>query len=140
MFLNSSARSVLPTKAHLESYPRNPVPLSNLNSIMFFVADIQASRDWYRTFLGVDPVEDLPRFSSFKIGESFLNLHLADVKSPLSTGGQVAYWSSDDFDTDIKRAVSLQAVVWRGPLEFEPGKRICQIKDPFGNVFGLENW
>jgi predicted enzyme related to lactoylglutathione lyase len=107
---------------------------------MFFVEDIKPSRDWYSEFLCCEPAEDFPNFSSFAIGNSFLNLHLADRKSPLTTGGQVAYWSTDNFDGDIERAVHMGAVVWRGPLEFEPGRRICQIKDPFGNVFGLENW
>ena len=107
---------------------------------MFFAYDIKSSRDWYRNFLEMEPIEDLPEFASFKVGESHLNLHRADSKSPNSTGGQVAYWSTNNFDLDMKRTVSMGASVWRGPLEFEPGKRICQIKDPFGNVFGLENW
>ena len=114
--------------------------LKGINSVMIFVTNIEASSQWYSRFLDRKPVEDLPEFKSFRIGNSFLNLHIADEKSPLSTGGQVTYWSTSDFDVVIAKAENLGATIWRGPLEFEPGKCICQIKDPFGNVFGLENW
>lgn len=114
--------------------------LKQISSVMFFVRSIKESRDWYREFLDSDPVEDLPDFVSFQVGASLLNFHLSDNKSPVSTGGHVAYWYSDSFDLDIKRALQLGGSLWRGPLEFEPGKRICQLRDPFGNVFGLESW
>lgn len=114
--------------------------LNGINSVVFFVTDIESSSEWYSRFFDCQPVEDLPEFKSFKISNSYLNLHIADEKSPLSTGGQVAYWSTNNFDLDIARARELGAILWRGPLEFEPGKWICQIQDPFGNIFGMENW
>jgi hypothetical protein len=27
---------------------------------------------------------------------------------------------------------------WRGPLRLSPERRICQLRDPFGNIFGLD--
>jgi hypothetical protein len=27
---------------------------------------------------------------------------------------------------------------WRGPIEIEDGRRICQVRDPSGTVWGLD--
>lgn len=65
--------------------------LQGITTALIFVNDIRSSRDWYRKFLSLEPVEDLPNFVSFQIGSAHLNLHLADALSPLSTGGTVVY-------------------------------------------------
>lgn len=103
------------------------------------VSDIQKSRDWYRAFFGIEPVEDLENFVSFRIGDTLFDLSVADKKSPLSTGGSVGYWLVDSLDEAIEKAKSLGADVYRGPLRVDEVQRtIVQIKDPQGNVFGLE--
>ena len=104
-----------------------------------FVKNIRESRDWYCQFLGLDPIEDLPDFVSFQIGSVFFNLHSADSLSPVSSGGSVAYWVVDDLHAAIQKAVDLKGKLYRGPLKVkEISGVIAQIRDPFGNVFGLE--
>jgi len=113
--------------------------LKEFVTALLFVESISKSKEWYTNFLGVIPIEEDDRFASFKVGSSFLNLHPADEKSPVSTGGCVVYWETDNFQEMISKAESLGGQIYRGPLKIkETGKTICQIKDPFGNVFGLE--
>jgi len=111
----------------------------NLVTVLFFVQDIRKSKEWYSQLLGIAPIEEDSKFASFRIENHFLNFHLADNKSPVSSGGCVCYWEVTDLHRAIEKAKSLGAKVYRGPLEVsETGRTICQIKDPFGNVFGLE--
>lgn len=108
-------------------------------TVLFFVKEIESSKKWYQSFLSVEPIEDLPNFASFKIGSIYLNLHLADTLNPISTGGTIVYWNVDDLQATISRALSMGGTVYRGPLYVkETSRTIAQIRDPFGNIFGIE--
>lgn len=108
-------------------------------TIRLIVNDVAKSRDWYRVFFGAEPVEDVPHFASFLINGVHFNLVLADEKNPFSTGGSIGYWLVEDFDGALKRALELGASIYRGPLKVPEIRRtIAQIRDPFGNVIGLE--
>ncbi len=93
-----------------------------------------------RFFFKQNPVEKLDRFASFLLEDGlYFNLHLADQKSPLSTGGSVPYFFVNDFCECRDHATGLGALIWRGPLDVEENSTsICQFKDPYGNVFGIE--
>lgn len=113
--------------------------VQNFATIRICVANVQSSRDWYKSFFGIEPVEDLENFVSFKIGETLFDISQSDQKSPLSTGGSVGYWLVDNLEEAISKAKSLDGQVYRGPLRVEEVQRtIVQIKDPYGNVIGLE--
>jgi predicted enzyme related to lactoylglutathione lyase len=101
--------------------------------------DVQKSRDWYEKFFSISPTEDSKKFVSFKINGVAFDISEADDKSPYSTGGSVGYWLVDDMETAMGNAKRIGAEIYRGPLLVkEVNRRIVQIKDPIGNVFGLE--
>lgn len=113
--------------------------LKGFATIRIMVSDVAASRDWYRSFFGKEPVEDEPGFASFKLDGAHLDLVQADGKNPLSKGGSVGYWHVSDLDAALARAKELGGELYRGPLRVEEIQRnIAQIQDPFGNVIGLE--
>jgi predicted enzyme related to lactoylglutathione lyase len=113
--------------------------LKEVVTVLMFVQNISKSKEWYKKFLSMEPVEDFENFVSFRIGSTCLNLHLADNLSPVSKGGAVAYWRVDDLQATITKATSLGGVVYRGPLYVkEISRTIAQILDPLGNVFGIE--
>ena len=102
------------------------------------VSKIQKSRDGYKAFFEIEPIEELESCVSFKIGSTILDISLADQKSPLSTGGSVGYWLVDSLEEAIAKAKILDGQVYRGPLRVDEVKRtIVQIKDPYGNIIGL---
>ena len=105
---------------------------------LLFVQNIRKSKEFYSKLLNADPVEDLENFTSFDLGGTFLSLHPADSKSLLSEGGSVGYFCVEQLNEWIERAIMLGAQIWRGPLKTGTGWIIVQIKDPFGNVIGLE--
>ena len=110
-----------------------------LRTCLLFVSEMEQSKNYYAEFLGLSPVEDLVDFASFQIGKQFINLHLADGKSPLSTGGCVCYLHVENLEYWIKRATDIGGIIWRGPLKVSNKLTICQILDPFGNAIGLES-
>jgi predicted enzyme related to lactoylglutathione lyase len=113
--------------------------IKNFATIRLCSSDLQKSKQWYQKFLGHEPVEDLENFVSFKICGVCLDISEADEKSPSSLGGAVGYWLVNDLDAAIEKAVDLGGIVYRGPLRVEEVRRtIVQIKDPIGNVIGLE--
>src|SRR3954471_16641464 len=103
--------------------------LKRIASVYLFVADIRQSRDWYERVLGIAPVEDLPEFARFEVGEAHLCLHRAGGKSPLSTGGEVAYWEVAEFDAAVRRFVDHGGEIYRGPIPTIEDLWICQIRD-----------
>ncbi len=109
-----------------------------VTEVMYFVSDRRAAADWYSRLLNL-PISCLeePEHFFLRVGEQDIWFHQADSKSPSGTGGQVAYWQVDDFAAVLTHAQQLGAVLHRGPLDRNDGYFMCQMKDPFGNAFGL---
>lgn len=114
-----------------------PHPLLGLDHTRLSVKDLVASKEWYSKALGVSPWLDTENYVEFRTGQSSLALAPVDEKSPFSKGGQVAYWRVHELESGITHFVSQGAKVYRGPLDIDNGEAICQIEDPFGNIFGL---
>jgi len=114
--------------------------IKSFSTIRVFSEDVSSSRDWYKSLFGVDPVEDLEGFVSFKIQNVYFDISAVDLKSPKSEGGSVGYWLVDNLEKLIERSIELGGNVYRGPLRVEETQRtIVQIIDPFGNVVGFES-
>lgn len=113
--------------------------IKEFSTLRIFSSDIPKCRDWYKSFLGLEPIEDSEHFISFKVGQTCLDITLPDSRNPLSIGGSVGYWLVDDLDALIQKADQMGARIYRGPLAVsEIGRTIIQIQDPFGNVLGFE--
>ena len=64
--------------------------------------------------------------------------HMADEKKNPPGGSPVPYWAVEDVDTVSQRLLDAGCTHHRGPLQVDPGRKICQVVDPFGVVIGLE--
>jgi predicted enzyme related to lactoylglutathione lyase len=53
-------------------------------------------------------------------------------------GSTVVYLAVEDCDAVRTRLLAAGCDLWRGPIEIEAGRRICQVRDPFGTVWGLD--
>lgn len=110
--------------------------LRRVERIVFFVDEVERAVAWYEQILAGQV--DRSGLPTVVVGDVQLGFHPADGKTPQGLGGTVPYCGGvDSLDTVAKKLVEGGAAVCRGPLEIEDGRRICQIKDPFGNVFGL---
>jgi uncharacterized glyoxalase superfamily protein PhnB len=60
-----------------------------------------------------------------------------ELKNPPGAS-TVVYLAVDDFDAARERLLAAGCEAWRGPIAIEDGRRICQLRDPFGTVWGLD--
>lgn len=51
--------------------------------------------------------------------------------------GQVAYWGVADAAASFERLVELGATPYENVQDVGGGIKVCTVKDPFGNVFGV---
>ena len=113
--------------------------LQRLHAIYLFVDNVKKSSSWYSRVLNIPLTIDDENFGQIKLGQSELCFHQADTKSPLTTGGSVGYWQVADLLEVANLFVEHEGAIYRGPIEIpESNEGICQIKDPFGNVIGLQ--
>ncbi|MGW0731876.1 VOC family protein [Streptomyces sp. NPDC002851] len=64
--------------------------------------------------------------------------HMLDEKNTPRGGSPIPYWSVDNVDAVRQRLLDAGCTHHRGPLQVEPGRKICQVVDPFGVVIGLD--
>ena len=50
----------------------------------------------------------------------------------------MAYFGTDGLEAHRAALLAAGAVAHRGPLDIEDGQAICQLVDPYGNIFGLQ--
>ncbi|MFD0267874.1 VOC family protein [Streptomyces sp. NPDC127106] len=67
-----------------------------------------------------------------------LGLHPTSPKANPHEGSTIPYWSVDDLDSERQRLPDEGCTPHRGPLDVDPGRRICQLTDPFGTVLGFD--
>ena len=68
-----------------------------------------------------------------------VGFHPADHEKNPRGGSTVVYWRTDDLDEERERLIASGCTPWRGPLDVDDRRRICQLTDPFGIVFGLDS-
>ncbi len=111
--------------------------LRAIDSVLMFVPSVQEAAEWYSSVLQL-PVSFVDEyFASISVGPVQLCFHPADAKVPAGRAGQVAYWRVDSLRDASDKFRNAGALMFRGPLQIESGQGICQLADPFGNLFGL---
>lgn len=104
-----------------------------LIEILYFVPDRRAASDWYARHFGVEITQlEEAEWYFIRIGNQEVLFHVVDEKVPEGIAGQV-----DDFEAALTHAQALGGQLYRGPLNRLDGTFMCQVKDPFGNAFGM---
>jgi uncharacterized protein len=114
--------------------------LRAIESIVFFVEDINAAAHWYADLLGLarDDVQyENANFAFVQAPGVLIGFHPRDEKSPGGVGGTTSYWSVDDLDRVSAAMIAKGARLYRGPLLTSYDARVCMLIDPFGNSIGL---
>ena len=111
--------------------------LGSPGNVFYFVADLAAATAWYSARLGVEPVTRASQLVMFDLPGTRLTLHRADEFNQPGPSGTVPYWTVTDVDTIVAQWSEHGASPHRGPKTIMTGERLCQMLDPFGNLFGL---
>ncbi|TYP88992.1 VOC family protein [Blastococcus xanthinilyticus] len=112
-------------------------PFGPVVDVFCFVPDLAAATTWYTARLGAPPARRSRRLVSFDLGGSRLTLHVADGYNSGGPDGCVAYWDVEDVDRVAEEWIGQGAAVHRGPTTVGTGERLCQLRDPFGNLIGV---
>jgi len=109
---------------------------------MVFAEDTHAAAAWWAAAFGATrlEVEEHPQgdFVSFEVGGVEVGFHAADPEKNPVGGSHVVYWSVQSLSRAREDLIGTGATPHRGPLVVDDGRSICQLRDPFGNVFGLD--
>jgi predicted enzyme related to lactoylglutathione lyase len=117
---------------------RNKVEgIFGVEEVLFFVENVQKAKDWYVQLLGNEPFFDDENYCAFHLGTATVGIHPNDGKTTSGVAGQVAYWRVTDIYERIRHFESHGCRLFRGPIFGVDKVWICQLMDPFGNVWGL---
>ncbi|MBO9048407.1 hypothetical protein JYQ29_15275 [Curtobacterium flaccumfaciens pv. flaccumfaciens] len=114
-----------------------PLPIGPVGNVFLFVDDLDAAVAWYAARLRREPVVRGGALVAFDIDAVRLTLHQTDELNTPGPSGTVPYWTVADVDAVVEDWVANGAVAHRGPKTVFTGERLCQLLDPFGNLFGI---
>ncbi|KQM61015.1 VOC family protein [Agreia sp. Leaf210] len=109
--------------------------LSGVGNVFYFVDDFEKAVPWYSERLGAKPAVEASQLVTFLVNGVRLTIHRADDYDSSGPSGVAAYWTVDSVDAFVAEWTSHGAVVHRGPKTVFTGERLCQLIDPFGNLF-----
>lgn len=114
--------------------------LSGIRTVMVFVDDPEAAAVWWAAIFNAEVHRDVDGASVYAwldLDGLELGFHPASSKNPHG-GSTVPYWAVEDLATERLRLLDAGCSPHRGPLDVAPGRRVCQLVDPFGFIFGLD--
>ena len=112
--------------------------LQGIETVVYFVEDLNAATRWYREALGVAPNHESPYYVGFTVAGYELGLHPVEASAHLpGTEGQTAYWSVSNVEDAIAHFVAHGATAHHEVTDVGGGIKIASVLDPFGNEVGL---
>ncbi|WP_417282686.1 VOC family protein [Comamonas sp.] len=111
--------------------------LKQIESIVFFVSDIEAAAAWYAELFQAEVQHENSQYAFIQAAGCLLGFHPLDSKCPGGVGGTTVYWEVADLDVAIKALEHRGAVLYRGPISTSLGARAAMLLDPFGCTIGL---
>ncbi|VDG99744.1 Glyoxalase-like domain [Lysinibacillus sphaericus] len=108
-----------------------------VEEVLFFVPNVQEAKQWFIDLLGENPYFDNENYCAFYLANSTVGIHPSDDKVSSGVAGQVTYWRVSDIKESIKHFKSHNCSLFRGPIFGVDKVWVCQLIDPFGNVWGL---
>jgi predicted enzyme related to lactoylglutathione lyase len=112
-----------------------PLELGPVGNVFYFVDDVPVAVAWYAARLRRSPVVVTERLAAFDVNGVRLTIHGVDEFDDRGPAGVAAYWDVPDVDGVAAEWIAHGAVAHRGPKTVSTGERLCQLIDPFGNLF-----
>jgi len=111
--------------------------LKSVESIVLFVADIDAAARWYGEIFGSEVAWENPRFAFIRAPGLVIGFHPADAKCPGGAGGTTVYWEVESIPEALRFLTERGARLHRGPGVTSFGAGAAMLVDPFGCTIGL---
>lgn len=114
-----------------------PMMLGPVGNVFYFVDDFDAAVVWYTARLRREPVVRGGALVAFDIAGVRLTIHKSDDFDSPGPAGNCPYWTVPDVDATVAEWTAFGATAHRGHKTVFTGERLCQLLDPFGNLFGI---
>ena len=112
--------------------------LLGVRAVMVFVTEPHEAAAWWSSVTGI-PARQSGEFAWLGLADGLeLGFHPVDDARNPRGGSPVVYWAVSDLLAARDALLRAGAEQHRGPLEVAPGRWICQVKDPFDVVVGLD--
>ncbi|GHA75421.1 glyoxalase [Formosimonas limnophila] len=111
--------------------------LKNIDSVVFFVADIDAAAHWYADIFSATVQYENPKYAYIKTASVTVGFHPIDAKSSGGVGGTTVYWRVDDVSAVMDALIERGAQRQRGPYVTDLDETTAIVIDPFGCTLGL---
>ena len=113
------------------------VEFAGVGNVFYFVDDLDAAVEWYSERLQRQPVVRGGALAAFDLDGTRLTLHEKDEFNSPGPSGTSPYWTVADVDAFVEEWTAHGATAHRGPKTVFTGERLCQLLDPFGNLFSV---
>ena len=109
--------------------------IKGLRTVMYFVEDIQAAKEWYSKVFQTVPYFDEVFYVGLNIGGYELGLHPAD--KPIKGDNILTYWGVDDVGVTLERVVSLGGILHEAANNVGGEIVVGSVYDPWRNIIGF---
>ncbi|QNA43962.1 VOC family protein [Lacibacter sediminis] len=110
--------------------------LQKLRTVIYRTNDLAAAKSWYISLTGKEPYFDEPFYVGFDINGFELGLD-PDMSKTQTGNHSTSYWSVDDLQAAVDKAVSLGAIIIDPAHNVGGTIEVAIVEDPFGNHIGF---
>lgn len=113
--------------------------IKNISAVMIHVPKLDEAIAWYeKAFSNAKRQRtEIQDFTYLLVGGVRLEIVQADEKVSSGPSGTIVYWEVEDVAQSLNYLQSLGAKLYRGPMNIEDKRCMCQVQDPWGNCIGL---
>ena len=111
--------------------------LKQIESIVFFVADVDAAAHWYADMFDVAVQYKNRKYAFIQTPYMRIDFQPIDAKAPGGVGGTTVFWQVDHVAFAMDSLIARGAQRQRGPYVSDTGATIAIVVDPFGCALGL---
>lgn len=112
---------------------------SHISAVMVHVSRPEDAFVWYEKAFSnaIRHRIESQDFEYLQVGGVHIEIVQADEKLSSGPSGTVVYWEVDNVALSLARLIAIGATLYRGPMQIEDHRSMCQVQDPWGNCIGL---
>lgn len=113
--------------------------VKTISAVMIHVSDPEKGLEWYEKAFQDAKRIHYPEFEFECLELNGIQIEIVKADEKIGSGafGIAVDWEVENFDVALADLIALGATLYRGPMALEFGRRMCKLKDPFGNIIGL---
>lgn len=111
--------------------------LLGLRTVIYAAPNLEKTKTWYATVLGVEPYFDQPFYVGFTVGGYELGLIPDAEPAQIINKDTLTYWGVEDIEKTVSHWIDLGATLFIDIHDVGSDIKTAAIKDPFGNAVGF---